>query len=1297
MKKTQVLLGIVAGLVCALPAQVVQSDYIGQAWFPQGDLIEITAVGRNENLLTVAGRYNLVSHERATLRLYITTTNKNAGEGKSTPLEIARGRGDFALAYGPLVAGLPHVSMYPVQGGESFASLYFGTKEEAVEERRMKLGRESGGERGGSSPTAAPLTLESAPPVVVRTEPVAGAAQVDPRTSEIVVQFSKKMQDGGWSWTTWGEENFPEMTGQPRYLPDGRTCVLPVKLQPGKFYATWLNSDKFRNFKDVGDRAAVPYLLTFTTASAGVKTSSSIPKAESLSGKLAFHGRYQHRSRGTDIDTPSELWVSESPDGSLNVLSQFRQSSDYVSSDAAKRFTSYRSGPASGDQSGYQLSLELLDGLVKATRRGVRQDWDGKELTVPTGAWFDPNARPDSYCAANTLLRAFAVREGETKEFRVYDWDNSGEALVDYTIQVKHAGKEKVEVPAGTFEANHLVLTQVTSADTWFKKRAGHVTDFWVLDNHIIVRVLRHREPYEMVLLDYTVPAKLDTLPVAETAVVAAKTKIAAERKFVRVVLDDKHMTFEGEPATWDNLEARLSALPDRDRTVLEWAVSSTQITLQQQNDWSARFAELARKQGFAYASYVGVHPFGSKGGMPPVGQATTVAPVADEQLLLLLNDDQRAVVAWTDRQFRSYFDTRSFEGKSADERATLEAKWIEALNGPRSNDYFQAINMLGAMRSTKALSRLREIASERVDRNNRDRWMAIRALGLIGDKQAVPELIQLVYHGNVNTRWWAQISLVQITGQNFAKDWNAWGKWWNDQNGQPPFKPEIIHWWDGQAGADKLAESLEENDRKFFESLKPKSAAAPAPAASGDVAAKLRNATPLMDGIRESWSSAVQAMQRDDATSALASLRILAPRIQEFTSLMKGTALEAGAAESLETLKSLMTSLEKGDKDATQTALASMTALGQNMEQQVKAATDTPPMPAPEPVSGLANALVLKRDNGMQTGVQSIAASGHAVQFQRSGETRYEARYVEAVHFFGSRYGTPEPPQDDFNLYLLNEQQQVIADVKFPYSMIERGDPKWYTLRTPSIEVPEKFTVALNFNPHQTKGVYLAYSAISGEECFSLIGLPGDGFRFWKPVEWMVRVSLTAEPSKAKGFQALADWKPSVARSPLANCRVVSFGGDKSEGQQSYGDRGPAIRFKPVELLPGVRANAPLTLKGVRLYASRYGSGYSPEATKLHVILRGANDTVLAETDFAYAKFGYKADWVDLVFDQPVRIEHPGEPVTIAFDPEATQSKGVYFHYQKNPATSHSLAGNVSTGFKEVTDREWMVRACFE
>ena len=121
-----------------------------------------------------------------------------------------------------------------------------------------------------ASPATAPsdevtITVKTAPPVVVSTTPQAGAVDVDSVTSEIKVTFSKPMTDKSWSWSTWGEENFPKMTGDPRYEPDGLTCVLPVALESGKTYAIWLNSNKFTNFKDTDGRPAVPYLLVFET------------------------------------------------------------------------------------------------------------------------------------------------------------------------------------------------------------------------------------------------------------------------------------------------------------------------------------------------------------------------------------------------------------------------------------------------------------------------------------------------------------------------------------------------------------------------------------------------------------------------------------------------------------------------------------------------------------------------------------------------------------------------------------------------------------------------------------------------------------------------------------------------------------------------------------------------------------------------------------------------------------------------------------------------------------------------
>jgi RNA polymerase sigma-70 factor (ECF subfamily) len=109
------------------------------------------------------------------------------------------------------------------------------------------------------------VTLDSVPPVVVKTVPEAGASDVNPKLTEIKVTFSKEMQDGSWTWSTLSKESFPKVDGKPKYLADMRTCVLPVQLEPGKTYAIWVNSAKFGEFKDRDGRSAVPSLLVFKT------------------------------------------------------------------------------------------------------------------------------------------------------------------------------------------------------------------------------------------------------------------------------------------------------------------------------------------------------------------------------------------------------------------------------------------------------------------------------------------------------------------------------------------------------------------------------------------------------------------------------------------------------------------------------------------------------------------------------------------------------------------------------------------------------------------------------------------------------------------------------------------------------------------------------------------------------------------------------------------------------------------------------------------------------------------------
>jgi RNA polymerase sigma-70 factor (ECF subfamily) len=116
-----------------------------------------------------------------------------------------------------------------------------------------------------AAPAAEP-TIDSMPPVVVKTVPEAGSTGVAAGVVEIKVVFSKKMTDQSWSWSTAWEKSDAEVVAKPKYEADGKTCVLKVKLEPNRTYGYWLNSQKFKNFKDAGGRPAVPYLLTFKTA-----------------------------------------------------------------------------------------------------------------------------------------------------------------------------------------------------------------------------------------------------------------------------------------------------------------------------------------------------------------------------------------------------------------------------------------------------------------------------------------------------------------------------------------------------------------------------------------------------------------------------------------------------------------------------------------------------------------------------------------------------------------------------------------------------------------------------------------------------------------------------------------------------------------------------------------------------------------------------------------------------------------------------------------------------------------------
>jgi hypothetical protein len=112
----------------------------GKSELQQGDRISVASVRGTQPRLDlggvylVSGSYELASHERAVLEVGVSPANPKAivteAQQRSGPAPtrvlVGRGRGRFQVAVQLIERGHPHISLYPVEGGVSFGSLYFG-------------------------------------------------------------------------------------------------------------------------------------------------------------------------------------------------------------------------------------------------------------------------------------------------------------------------------------------------------------------------------------------------------------------------------------------------------------------------------------------------------------------------------------------------------------------------------------------------------------------------------------------------------------------------------------------------------------------------------------------------------------------------------------------------------------------------------------------------------------------------------------------------------------------------------------------------------------------------------------------------------------------------------------------------------------------------------------------------------------------------------------------------------------------------------------------------------------------
>jgi hypothetical protein len=109
------------------------------------------------------------------------------------------------------------------------------------------------------------LIAKTIRPQVVTFSPANGARDVDPNLTELRVTFNVPM-GAGFSWTGGGPQFPTGREGQrPHWTDGGKTCVLPVQLQPNWEYRLGLNSPSHKNFQSEGGVPLEPVAYTFKT------------------------------------------------------------------------------------------------------------------------------------------------------------------------------------------------------------------------------------------------------------------------------------------------------------------------------------------------------------------------------------------------------------------------------------------------------------------------------------------------------------------------------------------------------------------------------------------------------------------------------------------------------------------------------------------------------------------------------------------------------------------------------------------------------------------------------------------------------------------------------------------------------------------------------------------------------------------------------------------------------------------------------------------------------------------------
>ena len=147
-----------------------------------------------------------------------------------------------------------------------------------------------------------------------------------------------------------------------------------------------------------------------------------------------------------------------------------------------------------------------------------------------------------------------------------------------------------------------------------------------------------------------------------------------------------------------------------------------------------------------------------------------------------LVDRGTRRAIKKIESEYAGWFNPENrYQAASQEEKKAIINQWKIEAEGDDLTKKARAIASLGNVKEKEAVGILISVVRKPMD-NNLPKWMAERALGRIGDKRAIPSLIELVDHDDLNVKVYARAALAEITGVYFDDDKEKWRKWYAEQ-----------------------------------------------------------------------------------------------------------------------------------------------------------------------------------------------------------------------------------------------------------------------------------------------------------------------------------------------------------------------------------------------------------------------------------------------------------------------------------------------------------------------------------